>query len=111
MHLLPTETKEYTVQLVCEASGSYYIYVSYIETNDGGMKHFVDVRIKKGDDTVYEGKLDELLDTEKIVEFEGVIEADDPIPITVYYTMPGTVGNEAQGTSASFNLNLKIKKK
>ena len=41
--LVPTETKEYSVDFFCAASGTYEFDVSYVETEDGGMKSFVNV--------------------------------------------------------------------
>ena len=110
LHLSPTESKEYTVDMVCEASGSYHIYLDYVELTDGGMKPFVRVTVSYGDTVAYEGALSELIDTDTSVYFEAVLEADDPVPITVRYEMPREVGNEAQGTFAGFDVNIKIVK-
>ncbi len=46
LHLNPTETKEYNVNLFCRASGGYNVYLDFEETEDGGMKPFVDVAVK-----------------------------------------------------------------
>ena len=110
LHLSPTESKEYTVDMVCEASGSYHIYLDYVELTDGGMKPFVRVTVSYGDTVAYEGTLAELIDTDAVVCFETELTADDPVPITVRYEMPREVGNEAQGTYAGFDVNIKIEK-
>ncbi len=108
--LNPTESKEYSVNLVCEATGKYAIALEFIEKIDGGMKNFVDVTVKLGADVVYEGSLAELLDGGERIEFEGTLEDDVPLPVSVCYMMPYDVGNEAQGTSADFNVKLTVEK-
>ena len=60
LKLNPTESMEYDVNLLCDASGMYHISLDYNETEDGGMKPFVDVTVKVGGEQVYEGKLEEL---------------------------------------------------
>ena len=110
LKLHPAESKEYTVNLRCEASGSYFIYLDYNETADGGMKGFVNVTVKYNGEAVYEGSLSSLLDSEEIIEFEGVLEADDPQLLLINYEMPRDIGNEAQGTFSDFDIQLKIKK-
>ena len=108
--LNPTESKEYSVNLVCAASGAYRIFLDYEEKSDGGMKPFVDVIVKSNDKVVYSGNLVELIDGKKTVEFDGELFAEDPLVVTVCYTMPGSVGNEAQGTFTDFDVRLKIEK-
>ena len=109
LRLSPTEKKEYSVNLVCDASGSYHIYLDFLEIADGGMKDFVNVTVKCAGFTVYEGDLKSLLDGE-VVTFDGVLESDDPLAVTICYEMPYEIGNEAQGTSADFDVRVRIKK-
>ena len=45
LKLHPSESKEYSVNLVCLASGFYHIYLNFEETQDGGMKQFVNVSV------------------------------------------------------------------
>ena len=110
LRLNPTESKEYSVNLVCIASGSYHIYVDYEESDDGGMKHFVEVTLKFDGETVYEGSLAELIDSDKTVQFDGELEEDEAVAVSFCYRMPDEVGNEAQGTYADFEVVLRIEK-
>ena len=107
--LNPTESREYSVNLFCRASGGYYIFLDFEETEDGGMKPFVDVAVKVDGELLYEGKLDALLAPDAAV-IEAELYADEPRVFAVTYTMPRDVGNEAQGTYSDFDLTLKIKK-
>lgn len=110
LKLTPTEKKEYEILLTCAASGGYDIVLDYEETNDGGMKSYVDVTVKCNNQNVYEGSLTALLDEDKLVEFNGTLESDEPLVITICYEMPKDVGNEAQGTSSDFKVHLKVEK-
>lgn len=110
LKLNPTEKKEYEIRLTCQASGSFYIFLDYEESDDGGMKPFVDVTVRCNDTVVYEGKLSELLDNDKIIEFEETLDSTKPLPVLICYEMPYCVGNEAQGTYADFDIHLKIEK-
>lgn len=110
LRLSPTESKEYSVNLVCLASGKYEITLDYEETEDGGMKPFVDVIVQCNGIDVYEGTLTELLSDGKQIQFEGTLEAEEPTVVTVIYKMPGSVGNEAQGTFTDFDIHFRIRK-
>lgn len=109
--LVPTETKEYSVDFYCAASGTYEFDVSYNEIEDGGMKNFVNVTLTFDDEAIYQGPLAELLDTDKVIEFDGYLNDDDPVRVLFSYEMPYEIGNEAQGTWSDFNILFAIKKK
>ena len=110
LQLIPTQKSEYSVNLVCAASGDYYVYLDYIEEKDGGMKPFVVVNVSCDGKELYSGRLEELLDTDLVIEFEEKLEADEPRVITFVYEMPYETGNEAQGTYADFDIKLTINK-
>lgn len=111
LKLNPTESKEYSVSLVCDASGLYNIQLDYEEKNDGGMKPFVDVIVKLDGSVIYEGGLAELLDNDgEPIRFECELNATEPLVVSFCYSMPYDIGNEAQGTYADFDINLKIEK-
>ncbi len=112
LYLLPGDKKEYKVNVLCDASGHYNLYLDYEEEHNGGMKYFVNVEIwcEGIDEVVYEGSLTDLLDGEEIITLDGDLNSRDPLEIKIYYEMPLTTGNEAKGTSSDFNINLSIKK-
>ncbi len=111
LKLIPTESKEYSVDFICAASGKYEFSIEYEEIKDGGMKCFVAVEIELDGDTVYEGTLAALLDTDTVVEFDGELHTSEPMTVLFTYEMPYDVGNEAQGTSSDFNIIFSVKKK
>ena len=110
--LSPTESREYSVNLFCDASGSYYIDLDFEETADGGLKQFIKVIISADGHPVYNGPLTDLLDGDEVISFEGELLSSDkePFVVTVRYFMPYDVGNEAMGTYADFDVHIKIKK-
>lgn len=110
LKLNPTESKEYSINLVCAASGSYHIYLDYEEKKDGGMKPFVNVSIKFDNELVYEGGLAALLDGGVVIQFEGELNSNEPLVVSICYLMPYNVGNEAQRTYADFDIHLRIEK-
>ena len=110
LKLNPTESMEYDVNLLCDASGMYHISLDYNETEDGGMKPFVDVTVKVGGEQVYEGKLEELLRDGVVIECEGELQSKEPLVLSICYLMPYDVGNEAQGTYSDFDISITIKK-
>lgn len=111
LHLNPTETKEYSVNLFCRASGGYNVYLDFEETEDGGMKPFVDVAVKVDGEVIYEGRLLDLLsENGETVKCHTELYAKEARVFTLSYTMPRDVGNEAQGTYSDFDVHLGIKK-
>ena len=110
LRLTPTQAREYEVNLVCDASGSYNIFLEYEETYDGGMKDFVDVTVTCHDRIIYQGPLSRLLNGDMRVEFEGELKSKDPLVVKIRYEMPKDTGNEAKGTSTDFDVRIIIEK-
>lgn len=108
--LSPGVEKEYDVNLICEASGSYFVHLDFQENHDGGMKEFVNVTVELDGEKVHEGPLTELLDDGLVIETTATLEAEDPVLITFRYAMPLDTGNEAQGTTSEFDIHVIIEK-
>jgi hypothetical protein len=70
--------------------------------NDGTLKNFIEVKIKTNESSINK-TLNELLEGDLISLGIGVTE------ITISYTMPIEVGNEAQGVSVVFYIELEAK--
>lgn len=110
LQLVPGSQKDYDVHVKCEATGLYEVEVFYYEKHNGGLKNFVNAVMMLGDEQVHEGALGELIDGEP-VKFDWTFEEDEEMTLTISYEMPIEIGNEAKGTSASFDVKLKITKK
>ena len=61
LRLNPSESKEYSANLVCAASGTFAFELSYEEKTDGGLKQFVNVTITADGAVVYQGSLQDLI--------------------------------------------------
>lgn len=110
LHLNPTESREYSVNFTCAASGLYDFAIEYIEEKDGGMKNFVNVNVRFGDELLYSGRLADLFLEDVVLEFQGELHATEPVTVKFSYGMPYEVGNEAQGTSADFDIRFTVSK-
>ena len=110
LQLNPTEKEEYTVDFTCDASGGYDFSIEYIETEDGGMKHFVNVTMYFSDEAIYTGSLAELIDSDVTVSFVGELHETKPTTVKFVYEMPYETGNEAQGTWADFKIRFSVEK-
>ncbi len=107
--LNPGEEVEYEILLKSEIDGSFTVSLDFIEMVDGGLNSFVNVEISSNDNAVHDGTLRDLLSSTAI-SFEEILDAKAPVKIKITYKMPVETGNEAQGTTASFNIRLIIQK-
>lgn len=110
LRLNPTESKEYSVNLVCAASGTFAFDLNFIEKIDGGLKPFINVTITADGNVVYQGTLEDLINNGLTVSFKGELHAKEPLVLTFHYEMPREIGNEAQGTYSDFDINIKVEK-
>ncbi|MGN1078138.1 MAG: hypothetical protein ACI4ST_06440 [Candidatus Gallimonas sp.] len=111
LELNPSGTKEYEIELFCAAEGEFGVELIYTEKRDGGMKNFVRVTVLSGGDVAYEGGLSALLDEGERVSFDCTLAADKAVKVVIRYSMPAETGNEAQNTSAAFDVTVRIRKK
>lgn len=105
----PGETRECNVFLRCELSGGFLVKVTFDEIADNGLKSFVDVIVYIDDEAVYDGTLSDLL-AGTAVSFLVNLDAETPSILKIKYIMPVDTGNDAQGTTASFYIKIKIEK-
>ena len=109
LQLTPGATKQYNVVLKSKETGNYTLDIIYVETVDGGMKQFVDVQIFYGEQIIYDGTLTDLLGGREILQ-ELALESGVLYDLTFVYSMSDEVGNEAQKTTTSFDINVAIMK-
>ena len=110
LKLVPTESKEYEILFAYDITGNFKVSLDYFEKHDGGLKEYVLVNVSRDGEELYAGTLKELLDENVLIEFEEEIDNEHPVSIKIVYTMPREVGNEAQGSFATFNIKVKIEK-
>ncbi len=105
----PGETRECYVFLRSAMDGKFKANLTFEELNDGGLKSYVNVELFLNDQSVYDGSLTDLL-LGTPVTFNTDLDATDHTLLKITYKMPVETGNEAQGTTASFDIRLKIEK-
>lgn len=110
MKLFPSEKKLYDIGLTSKLEGTFHVRLDFNEIEDGGMKEFVDVVIKVGEEEIFEGKLSYLLG-DYVVEFDSLIKKTSLTIIEIEYSMSEEVSNEAKNTFSSFNIDLTIERK
>ena len=109
LSLLPSESKEYEIELVSIHEGKFFVTIDYEELEDGGLSEFVSVIIKLDDgNEYYRGYLKDLFDEELLLDM--CFEANVSQKFTITYSMPIEVGNEAKYTYSDFNINITIKR-
>lgn len=104
----PGEKRECVIFLKSELDTDFDVTLKFEESFDGGLKSFIDVEIFSGDERVYIGVLAELL-SGQAVEFNEDL-SNQPTLLKIIYKMPVQTGDEAQNTTASFYIRLKIQK-
>ncbi|MBO5889289.1 MAG: hypothetical protein J6Q58_04030 [Clostridia bacterium] len=100
--LYPGKTEEYVISFTGDNIKDYLITLDFNGDNDGTLKNFIEVEIKTNESSINK-TLNELLEGNLISLGTGVTE------ITISYTMPIEVGNEAQGVSVVFYIELEVK--
>ncbi|MBR2322030.1 MAG: hypothetical protein IKA54_00335 [Clostridia bacterium] len=105
----PGETRECYVFLRSELEGDFSVKVTFDEICDNGLKPFVDVIVYIDDEAVYDGTLTNLL-ANTAVSFLENLDSETPSILKIQYKMPVETGNDAQGTTASFYIKIKIEK-
>ncbi len=104
----PGEKRECVIFLKSELDTDFDVTLKFEESFDGGLKPFIDVEIFSGDKKAYSGSLTELL-SGQAVEFNEDL-SNKPTLLKIVYKMPVQTGDEAQNTTASFYIRLKIQK-
>ena len=102
--LAPGKDVEYTLSLL-DGVGEYTFGFSVEQTAFSNMQAFVNVSFFIDGECKAEIGLDKLYAGDT-VSFVHTLLLDSPTDIVVRYEMPSTVGDEAQGTSATFCLVL-----
>lgn len=99
----PGSEQEYKIVLTGETAGNYVISLNFRDVkNSGSLEKYLTATIKANDITIQK-QLKELLDGEVIELGKGVEQ------ITIVYEMSEDIGNEAQGTTADFYIDLQAK--
>ncbi len=104
LKLTPGKSEEYTISLL-GGVGEYTLGFAMEQTAFSNMQAFVNVLFFVDGECVAQAGLAELFDG-KEVSLTHTFSLDEPTEIIIRYEMPLSIGDEAQGTSATFCLVL-----
>ena len=102
--LFPGETSVCKINLVSRSSGDFHILLDYVGLEEGLLNEFVRVTVCC-DNWSGSYNLSDLVAGER-VEFDANCIAGQTKAVTIEYSIPSYVGNEAQGKSTSFEVLL-----
>lgn len=103
LSLSPGQSREYTVNVSGGMDCPYAISLAFTQTAESTMRDFVNVKVYANGELLADSSLASLFAGETIA-LSHTFGKDETLGITVRYEMPESVGDEAQGTSASFDL-------
>lgn len=103
-NLLPGESSVCKINIVSRANGNFHFLLDYVGLDEGTLNEFVRVVVccDKWSEEYY---LSDLVAGEK-VEFDAECVEGQVKTVTIEYSIPSSVGNEAQGKKTSFDLSL-----
>lgn len=94
--------KSFTITNEGSTDVFYRLWFSEIE---GGLAKKLTVKVTDGDQTIFSGTLMDMMG-QKSEGANGTLEEGQEKEITIEFALPAETGDDMQGTSASFDLNL-----
>lgn len=98
----PGKKVDYTIKFNNGSAENYYATIDFHNCDDGNLKDYIDVKISDNNNDLFFMKLNEILNEEKLSLGKNIEY------ISIEYSMPEDVGNEAQGTSVTFFVDIEI---
>ena len=108
--LVPGEERTFTYTLKCKDSGRYGVGIEVKEKKDGGLKSFVNVVVRLDGEVILRGKLSDLMNTSETLLSDHTFGRES-VELSVTYSMPESVGNEAMKTYSDFDMTLVLSEK
>lgn len=102
---LPGDSKSYTIQMKNGEEEPISVVMSFEKKETDSLAPFMDVEIRVGGEKISEGKLEEYLNG-KTVTLSNALAVAATCEVEVIYSMGIEVGDEAQNTTADFNILL-----
>lgn len=103
-NFFPGYEKEYKITFISDDINKYDVSIDFNNPNEGKLKEYLNIVIITKH-TYLENTMNNFLTEEEIYLGKGIEE------IIIKYKMPEEIGNEAQGTSVKFNLDISITNK
>lgn len=107
LSLIPGTSQSYSVEMKCMAENTYAINVSFTETGSSSLRGFAFVEAYLDGILLGKASLDDLLGG-MTFDTECKLYASSAAVLELRYNMPLEIGNEAEGTVASFDVNISV---
>ena len=98
----PGKTVDYNITLNGDATNDYIVSLKFYNDNGGALKKYLNVKITTNNETLIK-PLEDFLQSNSICLGNSVTK------INISYTMPIETGDEAQGASVTFFVELNAK--
>lgn len=105
----PGRSLSYTVNFGAASSFSYDVVLSFVADGDCALAEFIVLNISLNGEEIAEGKLSAYIGGESCAF--TLPKSEDGAVLKLEYTMPEETGNEAQGTTADFKVQIEAKSK
>lgn len=105
LSLSPGEQSQYTISLKKGEIERYEVSLHFEATGSATIAKYTDVRVEMNGELLCERKLSECFNDEALT-FDCDFSDQEKYDVTVIYSMPKDVGNEAQNAQADFVLNI-----
>ena len=105
LQMLPGQSREYTLTVEASEAGLYELNFDFIGDGETVLVKYVSVALYCGEENVKELALQDALQGEPLTITKW-IETSEPIDLTIRYTMKEDAKNDAQGTTADFEVKL-----
>ncbi len=107
--LVPGMSVSYEIHLKADEGDSFGITMDFEKTDKDSLARFVDVEVRSSGEKIDGAKLSEYLGGRQIT-FPTEFDSTSEIDIEIVYSMGIDVGDDAQNTTADFNILLSAKR-
>ncbi len=107
--ITPGDKVDYTLHLNANRGDGFQVEMQFAGTGNTALAPYIDVEILLGTETVVSASLADLLEGES-ASFSADFTNTKNVDVTVIYKMKTSVGNEAQGAIADFDVILNSKR-
>ncbi len=103
--ITPGSERSYTVHFKAHPGDRYRLTLDFSKGSEDALAKFINVEVLVGEERVAHCSLDALLNGEKIT-FPLYFGTDSATCAKIIYSMDESIGDEAQGTRADFNITV-----
>lgn len=102
--LKPGTDVTYNVNVHCKETNDYILSLDFVEYGSGTLDDFLDVTVKLDGSVIKQTKLSDLISGRQTISLNRNYTIGTTLQFEITYSMPLTVGNEAQGATCDFDM-------